>query len=243
MERGILVDVRKNLSGLIGFPLVHVLQQRYGVPVAIENDGRLYGMGEMLAGEARGVANMVCLTLGTGVGCCVAIGGYILRGRHGTGGVLGGHMTIDASGPVCTCGNIGCVEVRCSASGLVAAMTDRLASHPAHPLHAVRTLTPETVITAAAGGDDVAAGALAEYIRYLSAAVVSYIHVYDADLVLLGGGMMNAAAHILPPVQRYVLEHTWTRPPRTVPVKAAALGDRAALVGAAALAHGFQQFL
>ena len=84
VERGVLVDVRKNLSGLIDFPLVDVFQQRFGVPVAIENDGRLYGLGEMLAGEARGVANVVCLTLGTGVGCCVAIGGHVLRGRHGT---------------------------------------------------------------------------------------------------------------------------------------------------------------
>jgi len=152
-------------------------------------------------------------------------------------------MTIDANGPICTCGNVGCVEVHCRASSLVSAMTDRLASHPTHPLHGVRTLKPETVISAAAGGDDVAAAALAEYVRYLSSAVVSYIHVYDPDLVLLGGGMMNAAAHILPPVQRYVLEHTWTCPPRTIPVKAAALGDLAGLVGAAALARGYQNFL
>ncbi|HXT35911.1 MAG TPA: ROK family protein, partial [Chloroflexota bacterium] len=68
VARGTVVDVRKNLSGLIGFPLVDTLQQRFHLPVAVENDARLYGLGEMLAGAARGVENLVCLTLGTGVG-------------------------------------------------------------------------------------------------------------------------------------------------------------------------------
>ncbi|HEY8284894.1 MAG TPA: ROK family protein [Chloroflexota bacterium] len=242
VARGTVLDVRKNLSGLIGFPLVDMLQQRFHLPVAVENDARLYGLGEMLAGAARGVENLVCLTLGTGVGCCVVQDGAILRGSHGTGGILGGHMTIETYGPLCTCGNIGCVEAFCGAPALVAAMKERLATDPDHPLHREPVLTPEAIMAAAARGDGLASAVLTTYIRHLAVAVVSYIHVYDPDAVILGGGIMHAADQILPPVRQFVHEHAWTSPPRPVPIRAASLGDSAALVGAAGLVRGLARF-
>jgi len=242
VDRGTVVDIRKNLLGLIGFPLVDTLSNHFGLPVALENDARLYGLGELVAGAAQGVRNLVCLTLGTGVGCCVVRDGRILRGQQGTGGILGGHITIEAAGPTCTCGNIGCVEALCRAEGLVTAVTECLAEHPEHPLHAVRPLTPEGIMAAVATGDPLARDGVAVYVRHLAAAVVSYIHAHDPDLVLLGGGLMNAAEHLLPPVQEYVHAHVWTVPAHRVPVRAAALGDYAALIGAAALARGAAAF-
>jgi glucokinase len=242
VERGTVVDVRKNLIGLIGFPIAATLSGQFGLPVALENDARLYGLGEMVAGAARGVTDLVCLTLGTGVGCCVVNDGYILRGRRGTGGILGGHMTIETHGPLCTCGNIGCVEALCSAASLVRATTERLAEQPDHTLHTVQPLTAEAILDAALGGDALAGAVVSAYLRHLGAAVVSYVHVYDPDVVVLGGGIMNAADQLLPPIQKFADEHTWTCPPRSIPVLAAALGDRAAMVGAAALARGEARF-
>ena len=242
VARGTVVDVRKNLSGLIDFPLVEVLQQHFTLPVAVENDARLYGLGEMIAGAGRGYNNLVCLTLGTGIGCCVVYDGHILRGTHGTGGVLGGHMTIETYGPPCTCGNIGCVEALCSAPALVASLAARMQRAAVPAEQGSVPLTAEAVLAAAARGDALAADALAEYIRHLSAAVVSYIHLYDPDLVILGGGVMHAATQILPSLQQFVWDHTWTSPPRQIPVRAALLSDSAALVGAAALARGEARF-
>jgi glucokinase len=242
-ERGSLADVRKNLLSLIDYPMVDAFQRHFSLPTAVENDARLYGLGELTAGAARGAENMVCLTLGTGVGCCVAIDGHILRGKRGTGGILGGHMTLDLNGPSCTCGNIGCVEAFCKAGRLVdlwrqaqAAGEDERQGSSGAPV------TPEVVLAAAARGDPAATQAQAEYARGLAAAVVSYIHLYDADIVVLGGGLMRVGQTMLPAVRRYVAEHTWTCPPRQVPVEAAALGDDAALVGAASLARGFAAF-
>jgi glucokinase len=242
VERGTVVDVRKNLSGLIGFPLADVLRRRFQLPVAVENDARMYGLGELVAGAGRGISNLVVLTLGTGVGCCVVLNGHILRGNHGTGSVLGGHMTIETYGPPCNCGNIGCVEMLCSAPALVAAMASRLARQPEHPLHAAGALTAEAVFAAAGQGDEAAGATLEVFVRHLGSAVASYVHVYDPDVVILGGGLMHASDSILPPVQQFVKEHTWTCPPRAVPVLAAELGDSAALVGAAALARGKARF-
>jgi len=240
--RGTVIDIRKNLIGLIDFPLADTLGRHFGLPVALENDARLYGLGELVAGAARGVEDMVCLTLGTGVGCCVARDGRILRGRHGTGGILGGHITIESDGPVCTCGNIGCIEVLCRAAGLVAAATDRLAAYPGHPFHGDPSLTPEAILDAAAARDPLALAARAAYVQHLAAAIVSHIHAHDPDVVVLGGGIMNAADQLLPPIQEYVAAHTWTIPPQRVVVRAAALGDGAALIGAAALARGYAPF-
>ncbi|MGH2408854.1 MAG: ROK family protein, partial [Chloroflexota bacterium] len=154
----------------------------------------------------------------------------------------GGHLTIETYGPLCTCGNIGCVEAFCGAPALVAAMKEGLATNPDHPLHREPVLTPEALMAAAAQGDSLASAILATYIRHLGAAVVSYIHVYDPDAVILGGGLMHAADQILPPVSQFVRTHAWTSPPRPIPILAAALGDSAALVGAAGLVRGLARF-
>ena len=121
-------------------------------------------------------------------------------------------------------------------------MTERLADETDHPLHAVQPLTPEAILNAAREGDGLAGEVFAGYLRHLAAAVVSYIHAYDPDLVILGGGIMHAADQILPPVQDFVDGHAWTCPRRSIPIRAAALGDGAAMVGAAALARGEARF-
>ena len=185
---------------------------------------------------------MVCLTIGTGIGCCVVMDGRILRGQRGTGGILGGHMTIETYGPPCTCGNIGCFEALCRAARLGETVAAHLAAQPDHALARVQPLTAEAILQAAKSGDALAARAVDDYVRHIAAGVVSYIHVYDPDLVLLGGGVMNAAGQFIPPVQAYVDVHAWTIPPRRVAVRPAALGDQAALVGAAALARGLARF-
>jgi glucokinase len=106
----------------------------------------------------------------------------------------------------------------------------------------VQSLTPEAILSAARDGDELAGEVLADYLRHLAAAVVSYVHAYDPDVVILGGGIMHAADQILPPIQEFVDEHAWTCPQRSIPVRSAALGDGAAMVGAAALARGEARF-
>ena len=243
VKRGVVVDINKKLEGMSGFPLADTLEQHFGCAVALENDARLHGLGERVAGAAQGVENLVCLTFGTGVGCCVVIDGCILRGPRGMRGILGGHMTIESNGPICTCGSVGCFEALCRASALVHEARQRLPVRRDHPFHALDVLTPEAVVSAAAAGDQLAGAALAAYLRHVAVGVVSYINLHDPDLVLLGGGVMNAAESILPYVQDFVHERAWTIPRGRVAIRACALGDSAALIGAAALARGEARFL
>lgn len=230
-ESGILVGVNESLAGLIGVPLQTTLSEALGLPVTIENDARMYALGELAHGAGRGADSLVCVTLGTGIGTGVAIGRRILRGRHGVLGNLGGHFTTQVDGPRCTCGNVGCLEALIGRSAIerdVQAVWRATRTHEDD--------SPRDLFVAARAGDEIALGVVHRVTRQLAAGVVSLVHAYDPDLVVLGGGLMASADLIVPPVQAYLDAHAWTHPRGRVRVDAAGLGDAAALVGIGELA-------
>jgi glucokinase len=177
---------------------------------------------------------MVCLTLGTGVGSGVALHGRVLRGTRGTAGILAGHVTVQVDGPRCTCGNIGCLEALIGTAGLIRAARETLAGGHASVLRRA-DLEPRHIFEAAAEGDEPAQELVQRFARHLAAGVVTLIHAYDPDIVVLGGGLAARSEQFLPFVQEYVDAHAWTVPRGRVRVVPAVLGDSAALVGIADL--------
>jgi glucokinase len=230
---GMLLDVNGPLSEYIGQPLAALLGDELGAPVFLENDARMYALGEILYGAGRAYQNMVCLTLGTGVGCSVALDRRILRGARGLRGILGGHITVQVDGPVCTCGNRGCLEALIGTAALVGTIRQALADEPSSVL-ARGSATPRELFEAHAAGDFLAERLVARFSAHLGAGIVSLIHVYDPDVVIVGGGIMQSSAQFLAQVQMYVDTHAWTLPHARVRVVPAQLGDRAALLGVAA---------
>jgi len=231
-SRGILLDVNEALTGWIGQPIARMIADRLGHPAYIENDARMYALGELAHGAGRGSAGMVCLTLGTGVGSGVALGGRILRGPHGTGGIMCGQMTIQRDGRPCTCGNVGCLETLVGTAGLIRSAEEALAQAPSSILRE-GPLDPRRIFAAAARGDPAAGEVVRRFARDLGVGVVNVIHAYDPDVVVLGGGMVHAAAQFLPSVRAYASAHAWTYPRGRVRIVPALLGDAAALVGVA----------
>jgi glucokinase len=242
-RRGMILDVNEALMDLIEQPFVAMLAQTFGLPVFIENDARVYALGELLYGAGRNVANMVCLTLGTGIGCGVTLNRQLLRGSRGLAGVLGGHITIQVDGPCCSCGNVGCLESFVGTPALLRAVETGLQTHPDSILHSQPHITPHTIFMAAEQNDMLAHQIVKQFSRYLGAGIVSLIHAYDPDIVVLGGGISGAAHQFLPSIQSYVNEHVWTLPDHSVPIVKAKLGDTAALVGVAALANQQAAFI
>ncbi len=234
---GVLVAVNEVLADWIGRPLAGVIAHALERPTCLENDARMYTLGEFVHGAGQGSHNMVCLTLGTGIGSGVVLGGRVLRGPRGTAGILGGQVTVQVDGQVCTCGNIGCLETLTNAAALVRSAQDVGVRGHAAVGHD-GALTARQVFAAAAAGDTLALEVVRRFARYLGAGVVTMIHAHDPDVVVLGGGMAQAAALFLPTVQAYVDAHVWTVPGRRVRVTPALLGDAAALVGVAELARG-----
>ncbi|GAC1664054.1 MAG: ROK family protein [Ktedonobacteraceae bacterium] len=240
-KSGCVVDVNESLQCLQGLPLADLLTEAFKVPVFLENDARLYTWGEFLYGAGRGYDNLLCLTLGTGVGCGVVFDGQLLRGKHGTRGIFGGHVSIQSDGERCTCGNIGCLEMFIGANGWIRRIERDLSGQ----ISALRKipLDPPQVCAAAAAGDAFAQAAVQQFMHDLATGIVTLIHVYDPDGVVIGGGLAAAVEQFLPAVQSAVNERAWTLPRARVPILVAQQGDVAALLGAAELAWGRITFL
>lgn len=216
--------------------LVAWCREELDLPLRMENDARLALLGEWHAGAAQGCADMVMITLGTGIGGAAMCEGRLLRGKHSQAGCLGGHLPVDFEGRACSCGAVGCAEAEASSVSL----PDVCRSHPKFSYSALATessLTFEALFHHLEQGDCVAQDVANRCLRVWAANIVGLVHAYDPELVVVGGGVMKSGAHILPFLQTYVQQHAWT-PWGKVRVAGATLGNNAALLGAVPLLQG-----
>ena len=204
-------------------------RESFGLPLRLENDARMALLGEWHAGAARGVDDVVMITLGTGIGGAAMVGGKLLRGKHAQAGNLGGHIPVLFNGHKCTCGNVGCAEAEAAGWSLPIILREwpgfaesKLASEP---------LNFERLFYWAENGDTVAKLVRDRCLHVWAADAVGLVHSFDPELVVIGGGVMKSADVIQPFVQDYVAKHAWT-PWGKVQVRAAQLGNDAGLLGA-----------
>ena len=205
----------------------------FALPLRIENDARMALLGERYAGAARGFDDLVMITLGTGVGGAAMINGCLVRGRHFQAGCLGGHFLARIGGRTCTCGNIGCVEAEAS-SWVLPDLCRQHADYSSSPLTDAKEIGFRELLQHDASGDRCAREVLEACIEIWAGGIVSLVHAYDPELVVVGGGVMNSRDRILPPIADYVGKHAWT-PWGKVQVRAATLGNVAGLLGAVPL--------
>jgi glucokinase len=194
-----------------------------GLPTALINDARAFGLAELRFGAGRDVDSFIGFTLGTGIGGVFAIGNRVIQGYRGQAGELG-HQTIDPNGPWCGCGNRGCVEAYCRA--------DQVAI-------VCGTADPREAIEKARAGDERAIAGLAEIGRYLGIGISNAITVLTPDLVILGGGWSSAGEFLILPIKAEMRRRVITTPVERVDVVLARLGTWAGAIGAAV--HGAEQ--
>jgi glucokinase len=205
-------------------------ERELALPMKMENDARMALLGECYAGGGRGFSNIAMITLGTGIGGAVMIEGALLRGKHSQAGNLGGHQPVLYNGRNCTCGGIGCAEAEAAGWSLPLVAKDwpgfresAFAREPEVNFEALFRL---------AGADDRVAREIRDRCLHIWAATaVGLVHAFDPEIVILGGGVLKSADVILPYVQKYVSEHSWT-PWGKVQVRAAELGNDAGILGA-----------
>ena len=203
-----------------------------GLPLRLENDARMALLGEHYAGAARGIEDIVMVTLGTGIGGAAMIGGNLLRGRHFQAGCLGGHLPVTLSGRACSCGALGCAESEASGWALPIIVKEWPGFE--HSSLNQGEISFERLFGHAAAGDTVALEVREHCLRVWSANAVALIHAYDPEILVYGGGVMRSASSILPSIQEYVARHAWT-PWGKVQVKSAELGNNAGIIGAVPL--------
>lgn len=200
-----------------GFPVASPVSARLGVPVALINDARAFGLAELRLGAARGVSSMIGLTLGTGVGGVFAVDGKVHQGHDGTAGEIG-HQTIDPDGPSCNCGNHGCLEAF--------ARADRLAEACAAP-------TAEEAVARARNGDAAALEGLRRVGRYLGIGIGNMMVVISPDRVVIGGGIAAAGDLLLDEARAEIRRRVKTTSVDDVEIVTAELGTWAGAMGAA----------
>jgi len=191
-----------------------------GLPVCADNDARAALVGELLWGAARGRRNVVLLTLGTGVGAAALVDGVIVRGASGAACHLG-HVTLDIRGGLCICGNYGCLETCFSSRAIESAYFAHV--HRASPTRlsvddAGRIPRTEAIFQAAAEGDPSARRVLDLAFESLTAALVSFLHVFDPELLVLGGNIAAAGPQLLAPLHEEVARRTSVLLGRKVPI-------------------------
>jgi len=191
-----------------------------GLPVCADNDARTALVGELLWGAARGRRNVVLLTLGTGVGAAALVDGVIVRGASGAACHLG-HVTLDIRGGLCICGNYGCLETCFSSRAIESAYFAHV--HRASPTRlsvddAGRVPSTEAIFQAAAEGDPSARRVLDLAFESLTAALVSFLHVFDPELLILGGNIAAAGLQLLAPLQDEVARRTSVLLGKKVPI-------------------------
>ena len=212
-----------NLRAVEGIPLKDELEPKIGLPLTIENDNNAAAWGEFRFGAGSEADHLVFVGLGTGIGGGVITHGLLMRGAQGSGGELG-HVTVQATGPRCACGNRGCLEALASGTAL-----GRLAAR--------RRVLGEDVTELAREGDEVALSVLEEAGTWLGVGLAGFINVFNPEVVAVGGGAIEAGELILKATRREVMLRA--RPPSRdlAEVKAATLGPKSGLLGAAALAR------
>ena len=225
------------------FAMADYLQAKTGLPVCLGNDANVAALGEALAGCAKGAQSAVILTLGTGVGAGVVLGGKLLTGYTGAASEAG-HMVIadTPDAPLCTCGRRGCLEALASATALIR-MTR--AARRTHPESLLNTLAPteadvngRTVFDAAAQGDAAAKAVADDYIHHLAVGVANLINIFFPEVIGLSGGVANQGENLLKPLRAaaapmvfgsaFAKKHTR--------ITTCTLGYRAGVIGAALLA-------
>lgn len=243
VDRGGVLRFAPNLA--LGGPLAigPDLESALGVPVRVDNDATCATWGERVAGAAVGAHDMVLVTLGTGIGGGIVSGGELHRGANGFAGEIG-HMVVDPHGPPCPCGQRGCWERYASGSGLgrlareaaIAGRAARAVELAGGDLEAVRG---EHLTAAAAEGDEDARAVLGHFAWWLALGLANLANIFDPECFVVGGGLVDIGEDLLLPARAAfegLVEGAAHRP--VIPIVAAALGERAGAIGAAALAWG-----
>jgi len=202
-----------------------MLAERFGLPVFVDNDGNVAAIAEWRVGAGRGVDDIVMLTLGTGVGGGLILGGRPYRGATGVGGELG-HMVVELDGLECPCGGHGHLEMY--ASGRAA---DRVARELLGPEADGREL-----VRRARQGEAGPRDAIATIGRHLGAGLVTIVNVFDPDLIVIGGGFSEAGSLLVDPARAYVEREALYPARDRVRIVPAQLGLRAGVIGAGMIA-------
>lgn len=252
---GVVFDA-PNIPGWDDYPLRDIIQERFGLPILVGNDCNAAALAEHRFGVGQGKSNLIYVTVSTGVGGGIIINGELLLGAHGLAGEIG-HIKVRPDGPLCGCGSRGCLEAQASGPSIAREARQRLRagelhSEPVESMHGepvestsrilelahgdLDAISARLVNEAAQQGDPLAVDVFRQAGTYLGLGLVTLLHLFDPDIVVIGGSVSKAGDLLFGPAREVVRQRCMTdRYWRDTPIVPAALGDDVGLLGALAL--------
>ncbi|WP_041581165.1 ROK family glucokinase [Bacillus sp. 1NLA3E] len=237
LENGIIYEA-VNLGWKTEFPLQRELEAVTSLPAVIDNDANCAALGEMWKGAGNGAKDLVCITLGTGVGGGVIANGDIIHGINGAAGEIGHITAVPVGGAPCNCGKSGCIETIASATGIV-----RLAKEKLHNQEIdgellqlykkTGMITAKDVFDAARNGDEVAQNVLNDVTLHLGLTLANVANTLNPEKIVLGGGVSKAGDILLASVTKYFEKFSFIRVAKSTKLTLATLGNDAGVIGAA----------
>jgi len=239
IKRGI-INFAPNLPGWRDVPLREILRDEFNKEVILENDANAAAWGERCFGAGQGIDNLVCFTLGTGIGGGIIIDGKIYHGdTYGAGEI--GHMTVNKDGPRCNCGNFGCLEAYSSATGIKNRVRNRIKEGIKSQFlnfddnELFESLRLKLIFETARKGDRLTSDIVEEAISYLGIAIANIANILNPEMVVLVGGITNEGDKLLIPLKKEVEKRSLPSNYKSLKIVIGKLDGNAGILGAAAL--------
>lgn len=221
-ETGTVIGTNGKIPHYEGTCIKAEMEDTFGKETWVLNDANAAVLGECFAGRAKGLQNVILITLGTGVGGGVIADGRLLSGKRGIAGELG-HFTLRADGPLCPCGKRGCFEHYASASALVACCETASSRNG---------LNGKIIFREAEEGNSIFRSELSAWIRDIAEGLTGLIHIFNPEMVLIGGGVSAQEEMLIRPLRELVLQKAMPRFTEKLRIERAILGNDAGMIGA-----------
>lgn len=237
-----VVKLAPNIPGWVNVPIAQMIEEEFNIPTRIDNDVRCAALGELKFGAGKGCENFVCITVGTGIGSGLVINGQLVRGAANAAGEIG-HIKLQMNGgPICGCGDTGCLEAFASGPSIVAMAQEYLKGGKSTKFREMAgadgEITPYIVAKAAEAGDPVAKRIFEIVGSYIGMGLVSVINLLNPEKVIIGGGVAAAGDLLLDPIRKTIKERVMVVAGNSVEIVPAELGNSAGVIGASMLVEG-----
>jgi glucokinase len=243
--KGVVVTPSPHLPDWANLPLANIIKKKLGVTAYVLNDASAAALGEQRYGVGKGVKNLVLFTLGTGIGGGVVIDGRLYLGARGGAGEFG-HMTVDANGPNCDCGNTGCLELYASGTAIENYVKARIKDGAESSLVGMSDgeadkITVEMVAAVARNGDKLAQDVISRAAYYLGVGMVNVVNIFNPEMIIISGGMAALGDLIIAPGRKMVAARAFSINAKSVRIVTGNLGNEAGVYGAAAFAFDIRR--
>lgn len=238
-----VVKLAPNIPGWVNVPIAQMIEDEFHIPTRIDNDVRCAALGELKFGAGRGCENFICITVGTGIGSGIVINGKVVRGATNAAGELG-HIKLQMNGgPICGCGDTGCLEAFASGPAIVAMAQDYIKGGKSTKFREMAAveggeITPYMVAKAAEEGDPVAKRIFEIVGEYIGIGLTSVINLLNPERVIIGGGVAESGELLLGPIRKTIKERAMVVAGNAVEIVPAQLGNSAGVIGASMLIEG-----